>query len=282
MATTACIAVRNLTPAVGAVIEGIDLARPLDPAEVATIRETVLGQGAVFFRDQDITRDDTAAFMRNFGTLCTDPFSKLGGMADPPLEMCVHDMPTYGNSQATAVWHIDSTVGPDPAAFLSLRALQLPPGGGGDTCWGSMYAAYESLSAPIRDLIDGLEAEHSGRRTLALMPAESGEHLQKELRSVHPVVRVNPETGRKGLFVNPLWTDRIVGLSPHESDALLAMLHTHAARPEFTMRWQWRVNDLVLWDNRSFQHYAVRDYEGLRVLQKAYVKGDRPVGPRRP
>lgn len=279
MATRARIAVTNITPVVGAVIEGVDLTLPLEPETVVTIRETVLRQGAVFFRDQDITREDTAAFMRNFGSLSTDPFSKMADMEDLPLELCVHDMPTYGNSEATAVWHIDSTVAPTPAAFLSLRALQLPPGGGGDTCWGSMYAAYESLSAPIRNLIDGLEAEHSGAHTLSLMPEESGQHLQKEMRSTHPVVRVNPDTGRKALFVNALWTDRIVGLSQHESDSLLAMLHTHAARPEFTMRWQWRANDLVLWDNRSFQHYAVRDYEGLRVLQKAYVRGDRPYGP---
>jgi taurine dioxygenase len=280
MATKVRLEVRDITPVVGAVIDGVDLSAPLDTATIATIRETVLRQGAVFFRDQDITREHTAALMRHFGPLSTDPFTKMADMPDLPLELCVHDMPTYGNSQATAVWHMDSTVAPAPAAFLSLRALQLPPGGGGDTCWGSMYAAYETLSAAIRDLIDGLSAEHSGTRTLALMPSESGKHLQQEMRSAHPVVRVNPDTGRKALFVNALWTDRIAGLSQHESDGLLAMLNTHAARPEFTMRWQWRVGDLVLWDNRSFQHYAVRDYEGLRVLQKAYVRGDRPYGPR--
>lgn len=282
MATQTRLEITDITPAVGAVIDGVDLSQDLDPETVEEIRQAVLRQGAVFFRGQQhITAADTARFMRNFGTLCTDPFSKMGGMADPPLEMCVHDMPTHGNSKATAIWHIDSTVGAEPAKFLSLRALQLPPGGGGDTCWGSMYAAYDTLSEPIRDLIDGLEAEHSGRRTLSLMPEENAEYLQKEMRSTHPVVRVNPDTGRKALFVNALWTDRILGLSSHESDSLLKMLWTHAERPEFTMRWRWQVGDLVLWDNRSFQHYAVRDYEGLRVLQKAYVKGDRPYGPQR-
>ena len=93
------------------------------------------------------------------------------------------------------------------------------------------------------------------------------------------MVRVHPETGRKVLFVNELWTESIVGVSPLESAHLLRMLWDHAALPEFTMRWQWREGDLALFDNRSTQHYAVRDYTGNRVLQKGYVKGDRPVGP---
>jgi taurine dioxygenase len=188
-------------------------------------------------------------------------------------------MPTYGNSKATAVWHMDSTLAPAPAAYLSLRALELPPSGGGDTCWGSMYAAYETLSEPVKAFIDGLSAEHSAYKTLPLLGGSNTGFLQEQMRSVHPVVRVHPETGRKALFVNELWTESIVGLSSHESDSLLAMLWKHSASPEFTMRWRWQANDLALWDNMAFQHYAVRDYTGNRVLQKAYVKGERPVGP---
>ena len=169
---------------------------------------------------------------------------------------------------------------PEPASLLALRALKLPPTGGGDTCWGSMYAAYETLSDPVRTMIDGLQAEHSAYKTLPLLGGGNTGYLQNELRSVHPVVRVHPETGRKALFVNELWTEKIVGVSQHESDSLLAMLWKHAQSPEFTMRWTWQVGDLALWDNRSFQHYAVRDYQGERVLQKGYVQGDRPYGPR--
>ncbi|MCB2080580.1 MAG: TauD/TfdA family dioxygenase, partial [Novosphingobium sp.] len=160
-----------------------------------------------------------------------------------------------------------------------LRALELPPSGGGDTCWGSMYAAYETLSEPVRTMIDGLEAEHSGYKTVPLLGEGVADGLQTAMRSVHPVVRVHPETGRKALFVNELWTERIVGVSQLESDRILRLLWDHSQRPEFTMRWQWQVNDLALWDNRAFQHYAVRDYEGRRVLQKGYVRGERPIGP---
>lgn len=280
MATQTRIIVRAITPAVGAVIEGVDLRRGLPDEDIATIRAAALDHGVLFFRDQDITREQTATFMSRFGELTIDPYAKAYGMEGLPVEALVHDMPTYGNRNATAIWHIDSTLGAQPASFLSLRALKLPPGGGGDTCWGSMVAAYETLSEPVKDMIDGLYAEHSGTLTLALLDPGDRHVLDEPMRNVHPVVRVHPETGRRALFVNELWTDHIVGVSQLESDAILAMLYRHSQRAEFTMRWQWRENDLALWDNRSFQHYAVRDYEGERVLQKAYVKGDVPFGPR--
>jgi taurine dioxygenase len=278
MATRTRLEIRPVTPVVGAVVAGIDLAAPLDPETVAEIRGAVLDHGVLFFREQDLSRDQMTGFMKNFGPLCTDPFS-VAALTPPREEDTVHDMPTYGNSRATAVWHMDSTLASEPAALLALRALELPPTGGGDTCFGSMYAAYETLSEPVRDMIDRLEAEHSAYKTLPLLGGSNTGYLQEEMRNVHPVVRVHPETGRKALFVNELWTEKIVGVSPFESESLLAMLWKHSQAPEFTMRWQWQVNDIAFWDNRSFQHYAVRDYEGNRVLQKSYVKGDRPRGP---
>lgn len=278
MRTKTALDIRPITPRVGAVIAGADLTRPLEPEAVSTVRQAVLDHGVVFFRDQDLSQEQLVAFLKNFGSLCTDPFS-VAALDPPPEEHTVHDMPTYGNSKATAIWHIDSTLAPEPASLLALRALELPDSGGGDTCWGSMYAAYETLSEPVRAMIDGLYAEHSAYKTLPLLGGANSGFLQEEMRNVHPVVRVHPETRRKALFVNELWTEKIVGVSEHESDCLLRMLWEHSQKPEFTMRWQWRANDLAFWDNRAFQHYAVRDYDGKRVLQKGYVKGDRPVGP---
>lgn len=278
MATIGKLHIERITPAVGAIVRGIDLRAEPDPATIVQIRRILLEQGVVFLREQDVTREQVARFMRCFGPLGTDPFS-VAALAPPSPEHSVHDMATYGNARATAIWHMDSTLAPAPAAFLALRALELPPGGGGDTCWGSMYAAYETLSEPVKALIDGLSAEHSAYKTLPLLGGSNSGYLQEEMRTVHPVVRVHPETGRKALFVNALWTEKIVGVSQHESDSILAMLWTHSASPEFTMRWRWDVHDLALWDNMAFQHYAVRDYQGNRVLQKAYVQGARPVGP---
>jgi len=161
---------------------------------------------------------------------------------------------------------------------MALRAIELPPSGG-DTCWGNMYAAYDALSAPLRKMLDGLHAEHTAFKVLPLM-GYTGDGLKNDLRTIHPVIRVHPETGRKALFVNELWTERIVDLEPAESAHVLALLFEHVKSPLFTVRWRWRVNDLALWDNRAFQHYAVRDYEARRVLQKSLVAGDRPYGPK--
>ena len=271
--------IEAITPAVGAIAHDIDLREELDAGTLAELRRVLLDQGVIFFRGQDLTREQVARFMGHFGPLGTDPFS-VAALHPPTLDASVHNMPTYGNAKATAVWHMDSTLAAEPAAYLSLRAMELPPSGGGDTCWGSMYAAYETLSEPVKDFIDGLYAEHSAYKTLPLLGGSNTGYLQEEMRNVHPVVRVHPETGRKALFVNELWTEKIVGLSAHESDSILAMLWQHSMSPEFTMRWRWGVNDLALWDNMAFQHYAVRDYHGNRVLQKAYVQGEKPVGPR--
>lgn len=272
------ITLEQITPVVGAIAAGADLTQPLGKDEVRRIRQAVLDHGVVFFRGQDLTHEQMTAFMKNFGPLCTDPFSRAA-LAPPPEEATVHLMPTYGSRKATAIWHMDSTLAAVPAGILALRAVELPPGGGGDTCWGSMVAAYETLSEPVRKLIDGLSAEHSGRKTLQLLGGSNTGYLQEDMRNTHPVVAVHPETGRRALYVNELWTEKITGLSALESGALLALLWKHSQAPEFTMRWKWRVNDLALWDNRSFQHYAVMDYEGRRVLQKAYVQGEPPRGP---
>ena len=279
MATNSRVSIDPITPNVGAIASGVDLREPLDAGTVSELRAALLQHGVLFFRGQDITREQTAHFLSQFGELSTDPFS-VAALAPPTLDSSVHDMPTYGNARATQVWHMDSTLAPAPAAFISLRALQLPPTGGGDTCFGSMYAAYETLSEAVRAFIDGLEAEHSAYKTLPLLGGSNTAYLQEEMRNVHPVVRVHPETGRKALFVNELWTERLVGMSQHESDSILAMLWKHSASPEFTMRWRWQVNDIAIFDNRSFQHYAVNDYAGNRVLQKGYVQGDRPYGPK--
>jgi alpha-ketoglutarate-dependent taurine dioxygenase len=262
--------IQPITPVVGAVASGVDLTWPLDLELVDQIRRAVLDQGVVFFRGQDLTRDQMAAFMRNFGPLCTDPFS-IAALRPPAEEATVHLIPTYGNRRATAIWHMDSTLAAEPAALLALRAVQLPQSGGGDTCWGSMVAAYETLSEPVKEMIDGLSAEHSAYKTLPLLAGSNAGMLQEALRNTHPVVIVHPETQHKALYVNELWTERLVGVSQHESDCLLAMLWKHSQALEFTMRRTWQVNEFALWDNRSFQHYAVMDYQGTRVLQKSYV-----------
>jgi taurine dioxygenase len=270
MTKTMAVDVQPVTPAVGAVIRGIDLAMPLERDTVQGIREAVLQHGVVFFRDQGLSREQMLAFMANFGTPCVEPFADIE-QPMPALETII-DMPTLPNRRATAVWHIDSSLAAEPASLIALRALELPPAGG-DTCWASMYAAYDTLSEPLRRMLDGLTAVHSAFKVLPLLDASSSGYLQQDMRNVHPVVRIHPETGRKALFVDELWTERIIELEPDESAHLLAYLFEHIKSPAFMIRWQWQVNDLALWDNRAFQHYAVNDYQATRVMQKEPAGG---------
>jgi taurine dioxygenase len=266
-----------MTPELGAVIAGIDLRQPLDPEAVGTLRQAILDHGVIFFRDQDLAQEQMLAFMSNFGTPCIDPFARVDQPTPP--EYTIHAMPTLPYRRATAVWHIDSSLAPAPASLIALRAIEVPPLGG-DTCWSSMYAAYDALSEPLRNMLDGLSAVHSAFKTIPLMAGAGYGDLQEEMRNVHPVVRVHPETGRKALFVDELWTERIVELEYRESDHLLALLFEHIKDPKFMIRWHWQRHDMALWDNRCLQHYAVNDYTANRVMQKSLLAGDRPYGPR--
>jgi taurine dioxygenase len=183
---------------------------------------------------------------------------------------------------STAVWHADVTWLPEPPVFTAVRAVQLPPVGG-DTCWMSTETAYAALSEPMRRMLDGLTAVHSMKPTLDREPALAGSLAKGPAgavpQSIHPVVRVHPETGRKGLYVNECSTVRIVELSLAESEAVLRMLFAHIRSPEFALRWQWALHDVALWDNRNTQHFAVPDYCEARVLQRAEIAGEVPVGP---
>jgi len=266
-----------MTPVVGAIAGDIDLRVPLEPDTVRTIRRGVLDHGVVFFREQDLTHEQLLAFMCNFGTPCMDPFAAVEKPVPP--ESTIVDMHTLPYRRATSVWHYDSSLAAEPGSIISLRAVEVPPVGG-DTCWSSMYAAYDALSEPLRNMLDGLSAAHSGVKTLSLMSGANYGSMQENMVNVHPVIRVHPETGKKALFVNELWTERIVDLEPSESDHVLAYLYEHVKSPAFMIRWHWKPNDVALFDNRAFQHYAVNDYDAPRTMQKSILAGDRPFGPR--
>jgi alpha-ketoglutarate-dependent taurine dioxygenase len=276
MVTSTMLQVEQMTPVVGAVISGVNLSATLPSDLVEDIRAAVLEHGVVFFRDQDLTRDEMLAFMANFGTPRMDPFAVEQPVA---REDTVTDMPTLAYKRATSVWHIDSSLAAEPASMISLRAVDVPPVGG-DTCWSSMYAAYDALSEPMQNMLDGLTALHSAFKVLPLMGGGSFGYLQEDMTNVHPVIRLHPETGKKALFVDELWTERIVELEAAESEHLLAFLFEHIKSPALSIRWHWKSNDVALWDNRSFQHYAVDDYETHRMMQKTILAGDRPYGPR--
>jgi taurine dioxygenase len=160
-----------------------------------------------------------------------------------------------------------------------LRIFSLPETGG-DTVFASMYAAYDALSAPMRELLGGLTALHDGapyyRSVNERIGRDDGGRAYP--RAEHPVIRTHPESGRKALFVNEMFTTRIVGLPRAESDAILRFLFAHVQRPDFQCRFRWAKNSIAFWDNRCVQHQAIWDYwPHTRTGYRVTIKGDRPV-----
>ena len=279
MVTALEIGVTPLTPALGAVVENVDLRDRPSNAQISTLRSAFLDFGVLFFPGQDLSDAQMAAFITCFG----EPFLQPYTQADTHHMLdVVSETNLAPTKSSTAVWHADSTFLPEPPMATALRAVRLPAVGG-DTCWANMYAAYDALSEPLRRMLDGLTAVHSMTPTLQREPllTETFADAARSYgaQSIHPVIRVHPETGRKALYVNECSTMRIVECAPEESSALLALLFNHVRSPRFGLRWRWAVNDLAFWDNRAVQHFAVPDYEGERIMQRMEIAGDRPAGP---
>jgi len=280
MATAISLSVSPITSNVGALIDGPDLSAPLSAREIDTINDALFAHGVVFFRGQRLSDAQMESFVAQFGQPIPEPFARA--MQADPEPVGTSDL---GRSKhSTAVWHTDTTFVPEPPGLTALRAVE-PPAWGGDTCWSSMYAAYDALSEPMRNFIDGLTAAHSMLPTLQRMGASiAGEHSGNRdtyaLHYEHPLVRVHPVTGRKALYFSEAGVTHIPELTQAESDHLVALLREHCKSPDFMMRWHWQADDLALWDNRCVQHYAVPDYQGTRVMQRVVTAGGKPVGPR--
>jgi taurine dioxygenase len=270
------IMVERVTTQIGAVIGGVDLREPLAAETVALLRATLAERGVIFFRGQALTDEQFWAFTQQFGVPLKD--ETTGTEQNRASDLMTTDFAP--SRHATAVWHADTTSLAAPPWATVLRAVR-PTAVGGDTCWSSMYAAWEGLSEPMRRLLDGLTAVHSIQLTFDRMldyaAGFEAQYLPRHSREqVHPVVLTHPETGRKALYVSESFTTRIVELAPAESAAVLAMLFRHVEKPDFSMRWKWSANDLAFWDNRCVQHYAVPDYERDRIMQRICLQGGPP------
>ncbi|WP_301599069.1 taurine dioxygenase [Pseudomonas nitroreducens] len=264
----------------GAVVSGVRLADPLDDAAQRQIEQALLDHQVLFFRDQPLTPTQQANFAARFGDLHIHP---IYPSSPEQREVIVLDT-AVTDVRDNAIWHTDVTFLETPALGAVLAAKQLPPYGG-DTLWASGIAAFEALSKPLQQLLDGLTATHDISKSFPQERfgatdadlARLEEARRKNPPRSHPVIRTHPVTGRKALFVSDGFTTRINELEPAESRAILDLLFTHFARPEFTVRWRWKENDVAFWDNRVTQHYAVDDYRPQRrVMHRATILGDKP------
>jgi alpha-ketoglutarate-dependent taurine dioxygenase len=272
-----------LGPRFGSVVHGVDLATATDD-EIVAVRAALVDRKVLFFRDQSLDDDGQVGLGRRIGEL-TASHPVIGGVDAAHPEVYALDSTDNGFAD---VWHTDVTFMRRPPLGSILRAVTLPPSGG-DTNWADAQLAYESLTPAVRTLVDGLTAVHDGTREFGYYLAQrrngqgnewDGEVVTRLDPVEHPVIRVHPETGRKGIFVNPGFTSHIKGVSEFESRAILDLLYAHLTKPEHIVRHRWRAGDVAMWDNRSTSHYANRDYgTDRRVMHRITLRGDIPVGP---
>ena len=264
---------------IGAEIGGVDLRRELADETVAEIRRAWLEHVVIFFRDQDITSAQYLAFAERFGKPVEYPFVKgLDGFpVITPVIKLEHERVNFGG-----VWHSDTTYLDEPPMGTFLLAREVPPHGG-DTLFANQYLAYETLSAGLRRVLDGLTGVSSSAKADVSKTREDRiadhptEHSRKVFIAEHPVVRTHPETGRKALYVNAAHTACFKDWSEAESAALLDYLHRHQVQAQFTCRFQWRPGSIALWDNRAALHFPLNDYQGhRRVMHRITLQGDRP------
>ncbi len=261
MATPDTIEVVPLTLHIGAEIRGVDLTRPLPPAQTKAVREAFLKWKVIFFRDQNLDHAQHVTMARQFGepTIGHAVFGHVEGY--PEVYSVAKNRTANQKYEAMTVtpwfgWHTDVTAAVNPPCASILRGVTIPPYGG-DTFWTNLAAAYNGLSEPMRRFVEGLRAVH------AFEPRGGGTYNEsvkrRALRSEHPLVTVHPETGERMLFVSPSFIKSIVGLSPRESAKILEILWEHVVRPEYTVRFKWNGGDIAFWDNRSTAHLAPRD-----------------------
>jgi taurine dioxygenase len=284
MSTTGTkLTVRKVAGRIGAELIGVRVSDRLDEQTVQEIRQALVDHKVVFFRGQHHLDDHShVAFARKLGKLTTahPTVPSLAGHTR------VLDL-TYRDGAAANKWHTDVTFVEQPPAFSVLRSVELPAYGG-DTLWANTVTAYEELPVELRDLADRLWAVHSNDDPYARLGAtrdgvnerrpEHGRVLAStKYETIHPVVRLHPESGERSLLLGG-FARQLIGFSQADSASLIDIYQRHITRPENTVRWNWSLGDVSIWDNRATQHYGIGDFAPEpRVMRRVTVAGERPV-----
>jgi taurine dioxygenase len=270
------LSVEALSPRIGAVVSGVDLSKPLGNQQFTELFDAWMAHQVLFFRDQELTVEQHKSLGRQFGELHVHP-----GSPSPnghPEVVVIH---ADENSVHIAgeKWHTDVSCDDEPP-MGSILHLNTVPDNGGDTLFASMYAAYDALSDAMKSFLAGLSATHDGEQEYRGRYASRGvdDSATTYPKAVHPVVRTHPITGRKGLYVNRIFTNHINELTSAESGTLLEYMFAHCEQPGFQCRFKWAENSVAFWDNRCVQHIALWDYfPQVRSGRRITIKGDRPV-----
>jgi alpha-ketoglutarate-dependent sulfate ester dioxygenase len=281
LATATHVDVIPLAGHIGAEITGVDTGQPLSDDTIDRIRQALLDHKVVFLRGQSLNYRRQVAFAERLGPLT------LGHptLSSPPDQPLLEEIDSLKGGKVN-YWHTDVTFVDRPPAFTLLHAIVIPPIGG-DTIWANTVSAYQSLPAELRDLADRLRVLHTndnddtrarGEYVDAAAAAAHAEFVSTVYETEHPLVRVHPETSEPSLVLGG-FARTVVGFNPQASKDLIRLLQEYITRPEQTVRWHWREDDLAVWDNRATQHYAIADYgTAHRRGERVTVAGPVPVG----
>jgi taurine dioxygenase len=266
------ISVEPASPRIGAEIGDIDLTRPLSPTQVDELKHAFADYQVLFFRGQKISHEDHLRLASIWGNAGIHVGGKTNSKLTDDPRVRIFRADASSQQVSGDVWHTDQSCAPVPPLGSILYIHTVPPHGGGDTLFASMYAAYDGLSAPMKLYLEGLTARHDAYDIFGPGTPTAD----------HPVIAVHPETGRKLIFVNRAFTRRINEVPEEESRGVLQFLFNHCALPEFSMRFRWEPHSIAFWDNRCVHHHAVFNYwphtrSGFRV-QIEGVEPPRPVG----
>ena len=270
------ISVKRFAPNLGAEVTGVDLSEDIDDGQFSEILDAFHNYQVLFFKNQrEISPEMQVKFGKRFGDLHTHPAAPTMDGHPEVFEIHATKDSKIANGE---FWHSDVSCDEMPPLGTMLQ-IHILPACGGDTMFSNMYSAYDSLSLPLREMLDHMTATHESEHIYKGRYSDRGRN-DSEIdcpRAIHPVVRTHPETGRKALFVNRTFTTRINELSAHESDNILEMLFQHAEHIDHQIRFRWSLNDMAFWDNRCCMHRAIWDYwpeerKGRRVT----ILGDRP------
>ena len=274
--------IRRLSYPLGAEVTGVDVSEPLDDATIAEIRNAWLEHSVLCFPNQDIGAKELSQFSARFGELDDNERTSDYRHPEDSTVQVLTSKPVVMNGQTKAghakgdLWHTDLSTSTRPATATVLLAKDLPDVGG-NTMFTNQYLAYETLSPTMRSLIDQLSAVHTstlGTGYKRMTPQEQEQYRRLSPPVVHPVARVHPETGRTTLYLGER-VQNFVGMTEEESKPLIDFLNKHSTSYEFMYRHVWKVNDLVMWDNRCTMHYAVADYDRsqLRRMFRCALRG---------
>ncbi|MDA9314160.1 TauD/TfdA family dioxygenase [Alphaproteobacteria bacterium] len=266
-----------ITPLIGAEIKNIDLKDNLTEVSVKKLRSAFLEHSVLFFRDQNLSIDEQKVFGKYFGDLHIHPARDRNGIEGHPEILYINAGPDTSRVNGDD-WHSDVSCDQEPPMGSILRIFETP-NNGGDTLFSSMYAAYEALSEPMKRFLDPLTAVHDGGPNYIDRAKRAGIYKPDKVfpANSHPIIRTHPETRKKAIYVNKIFTQTIDSVSKDESKAILEFLFQHIAKPAFQCRFKWEKNSIAFWDNRCALHHAMWDYyPEVRRGYRVTIKGNKP------